>query len=85
MASGKITGRYRYQVVAGASVWGGLSPIREARQRACSLRAAYPQAEVERVLELPMNARRYWRWRSGRWSLRDHYDPAPGDLERWSS
>jgi|FreactcultureFD7_1027221.scaffolds.fasta_scaffold29446_3 hypothetical protein len=75
--------RYRYQVVSGATVWGALTTIKIARQRACAMRATRTDSEVERVLELPGNARRYWRWRGGRWSFNDHYDPAPADVAHW--
>lgn len=75
--------RYLYQAVAGASVWGKPAKFPTVRQAVCALRLRYPDAEVERVLELPGNARRYWRWRGGRWSLRFYDDPSPADLARW--
>lgn len=75
--------RYRYRTVSGASEWGALKSLPKARQHVCALRVKHPEAEVERVLELPGGARRYWRWRGGRWSFHNMYDPTPADLAKW--
>ena len=84
MTSETTRPHYRYQAVSGASIWGGLTGLKKARQRVCALRVTRADAEVERVLQLPGGGRRYWRWRNGRWDWSKLYDdPSPKDLAKW--
>ena len=75
--------RYLYQAVHGAAVYGNPTSMYIARGRVDFIRPQHPDAEVERVEELPGNARRYWRWRSGKWSHATWSDPSTADLARW--
>ncbi len=75
---------YLYQTVSGASIWNAPTTLASAAARAVSLWAKYPDAEVERIQQVGSHARRYWRWRKGKWSLAFHTDPTPDDLARWS-
>lgn len=79
---------YTYQIVEGASVYGRPQSIQMAKEGADKIARQYGGApvEVERVLELPYGARRYWRWRSGKWVLTSddrYYSPSATDLQRW--
>lgn len=82
--SGSMT--YLYWPVSGSAVfWNEPYSAREAKAAARELRErGWPSAEIERVLLLNNNARRYWRWRGGRWSTKFWTDPTPKDLARWA-
>ena len=78
--------KYEYQAVAGAGLWCRPTTIHKAKADVQKLRSARhpePNAEVERVLSLENNARRYWRWRNGKWSTRFWDDPTDCDLAKW--
>ncbi len=75
--------KYTYRIVSGASVWGPESPIASRLKALPAIRAQYEDAEIERVLHLDKFSRRYWRWRDGKWSFKNTYDPTPKDLEHW--
>ena len=76
---------YLYWPVAGAIVfWREAHSLPKAKAAISSLRHRHPDAEIERVLLLNNNARRYWRWRNGKWSTAGHFDDvAPSDLAHW--
>ena len=76
--------KYVYQAVCGAGVFGGVTSIKSAKYTVSLLRPKWPAAEVERIQVLANGSRRYWRWRGGKWSVAQHYDPSPRDLARWS-
>lgn len=75
---------YFYWPVAGAAqFWKEPRTLPQAKAALPALREKWPAIEVERVLVFNGNSRRYYRWRSGRWSTDDPYDPTPEDLGRW--
>lgn len=76
--------KYQYQAVCGALVCGGLCSINKAKIFVRSLRdKGVGNFEVERVQQLPTGGRRYYRWRNGRWSIDNHYNPTVADLTHW--
>jgi hypothetical protein len=75
---------YVYQAVSGAAVWGMPGDIRDAKDRVRNLRSKYPEAEIERIAYVGFNGRRYWRWRSKKWTTEFWTDPSPADLTRWN-
>jgi hypothetical protein len=78
--------QYLYWPVAGASVfWREPYGLHKAKAAIPGLRKQWPEAEVERVKLFNNNSRRYWRWRNGKWSTENHYDPSPADLEKWGA
>ena len=78
-------GKYLYWPVSGAGVvWREAYSFAKAKDALLELRKKWPKIEVERVL-LVGNGRRYWRWRDGKWSANDRYDPTPADLAHWAS
>lgn len=79
--------KYLYWPVAGAAVfWREAHSLERAKAALPKLRADWPDVEIERVMLVDAipNARRYWRWRDGNWSVQGHYDPRPDDLARWA-
>jgi len=58
--------------------------MRKAKANVQALRPKYPDVEVERIGYIGAG-RRYFRWRNGRWSVKDHYDPSAADLAHWDS
>lgn len=75
---------YLYWPVSGASVfWREADSLAKAKAALPKLRERHPCIEIERVLLLNNGARRYWRWRAGKWSHDQHYDPTEQDLARW--
>lgn len=75
--------KYLYWPVSGsASFWREAYSLAKAKAALPKLREQWPNVEIERVL-LVGNGRRYWRWRRGRWSLKDHWDQTPADLSKW--
>ena len=76
---------YLYWPVSGAIVfWREPYSIRKAKATLPALRKEWPAVEIERVMLLNNDARRYWRWRKGQWSFNDHFDPTPVDLMHWN-
>lgn len=78
--------KYQYRAVtsSGAGVHGGYyAKLSAARFAAIGLRHQWPDAEVERVLQLELG-KRYWLWRGGRWKLFDASDPSAADLAHWT-
>jgi hypothetical protein len=85
--------KYLYQAVSGAGVFGEPHlTLAGAKAQVLGLRSGgdrrygcWTDAEVERLLVLNNNARRYWRWRGGRWSFDRHFDPTAADLAKWAA
>ena len=85
MSHEKVSGmKYQYQAVTGAGVWGNPGTLADAKSRVKALRSKWPSAEVERIAIAGAIGRRYWRFRSGKWSLDFWTDPSPADLEKWN-
>lgn len=83
----KARERYLYWPVAGASVWWReADTMKRAKAALRTLRQQHPgyDFEIERVLLLNNNARRYWRRRNGKWSTENHFDPTAADLAHWA-
>lgn len=85
--------KYLYQVVDGPSVFSvrptkiaiAKKRLEQVRRGRKLLDRPRPSAEIERVQELPNMARRYWRWRNGKWRFWDASDPSAEDLKRWEA
>jgi len=79
---------YLYWPVAGSSCW-WREPYSLAKAKAAlpALRRQHPgyDFEIERVLLLNNNARQYFRWRGGKWSLKNHFAPTTADIAHWSA
>lgn len=79
-------GDYLYRPVSGAIVfWHEAYSLLKAKAALPKIREKWPEVEIERVLLLNTNARRYWRWRSGKWSTRFYDDATPQDLAKWAA
>lgn len=75
---------FQYQAVTGAAMWGNPGSLADARKRVMALQAEWPSVEIERIAFVGLsNGRRYWRFRSGKWSTDFTSDPSPADLARW--
>ena len=86
--------KYLYRIIASASVWSEMMPIRQCRQkyataskRAKEVLGQSTPVEIERVQILNNNARRYWLWRNSRWipwgsTIKE---PSDRDLQRWTT
>jgi hypothetical protein len=75
---------YLYWPVSGAILfWRKPGTICTAKASVARHRQQFPEAEIERVLEVGNNGRRYWRWRDGKWSLDFTSKPSEQDLEKW--
>ena len=78
--------KYLYWPVSGAGYfWKEPRSLKEAKAALPKLREKWLKVEIERVLLLNNNARRYWRWRSGKWSTEKHYDPTAADLAHFAT
>lgn len=76
---------YRYRAVTSSGAGVHTPDFRMCKvvlESVIKLRARYPDAEVERVLQVE-SGRRYWLWRDNKWKLFDASDPSQKDLEHW--
>ena len=80
-----MSNSYLYWPVAGASLfWREPCGIKKAKAALPELRKKWSDVEIERVLLLDNNARRYWRWRGGKWdAFKWLDDPTEADLRKW--
>ena len=85
--------RYRYRVVThcGAGIYTEPLTFQKAiaRLRGFIADLGYEDFELERVLELERNGRRYWLWRDGAWRSFGNdprvHRPTPNDYAYWRS
>ena len=76
-------GYFQYQLTRGAGIYG--RPYKSLQQARVALdNLGIRGAEIERIKLLPNNARRYYRWRSGRWSTDFTSIPTESDLNHWN-